>query len=87
MAEHTILVAFTVEGLTREDAMRSLKIELPEPDRYVTHVSSWWIAEDDRTDGSDTDSAVFCARGLQHRASQALFEEGLTPEHNIVEER
>jgi hypothetical protein len=44
----------------------------------------WWVAEDDRRDGSDNDSAVFVNPGAQHAASFLLHEEGLTPSCNVV---
>ena len=83
MTEHTILVAFTVEADTREQAHENLLITLPEPNGFL---DSWWVAEDDRTDGSDCDSAVFVHQGKQHDASLALARLGYTPEHNVVGE-
>lgn len=63
---HTILVAFAVNGETRDDAMRTLGNWLPAPWRDGhRQVDCWWIAEDDRTDGSDNDSAVFVPMGMQ----------------------
>lgn len=60
MAAHTILVAFCVNADTREAAQRLLMRRLPRCDAdFHTTIDSWWIAEDDRVDGSDNDSAVF----------------------------
>jgi len=58
--EHTILVAFTVYAPTREDAQHRLMRLLPQPSRDgIGTLDCWWIAEDDRIDGSDNDSAMF----------------------------
>lgn len=81
MSEHTILVAFTVEDGTPEAAQITLMNNLPKPGQVIT---SWWIAEDDRLDRSDNDSAVFVPMGTQARASQRLNTLGLTPDHNVV---
>jgi hypothetical protein len=35
------------------------------PDKEEGQIDSWWIAEDDRHDGSDLDSAIFVPRGAQ----------------------
>lgn len=88
MAEHTILVAVTVEAPTREAAERYLHGQLPEPKRVwvdgaLGGVESWWIAEDDRKDGSDADSAVFVNPGSQYLAAQTLLRAGLTERHNL----
>ena len=66
--EQTILVAFNVLALTREGAEKYLLRRLPIPGGAL----SWWIAEDDRHDGSDNDSAVFVPLGRQHEASTIL---------------
>jgi hypothetical protein len=87
--EHVILVAFTVEATDRQTAesilhagigIRSLE------ERGFPEVNSWWVAEDDRHDGSDLDSAVFVAPGFQQRASRVLFAAGLTPDINLVDD-
>lgn len=87
MGEHVILVAFSVSALSESDAQHALMDALPNPvgveDRGVT---SWWIAEDKRYDGSDNDSAVFVTPGRQVAAARLLFRHGLTPYHNIPEE-
>lgn len=66
---HTFIVAICVVGPgSRADSERWLHDHLPRtqsnlihPDAYPTFVDSWWIAEDERHDGSDNDSAVFLA--------------------------
>lgn len=66
--EHVFLVAVVVEGdanLTREQAEHHLHGVLPKPyslrdgDPRVPQVQEWWVAEHDRRDGSDNDSAEF----------------------------
>jgi len=39
--------------------------------------SEWWVAEDDRSDRSDCDSAVFCGVGRQVEARAAIVAAGL----------
>lgn len=59
--EHTFLVAFTIEddeAPTREVAERYLHTILPKPSEHA-YLQEWWVAEDDRHDGSDNDSAAF----------------------------
>lgn len=64
---HTILVAFNIQGETRQEAMEELAQELPVVDG-VSAIECWWIAEDDRIDNSDEDSAVFVPKGKQIEA-------------------
>jgi hypothetical protein len=52
------------------------------PVKFKVQVESWWIAEDDRHDGSDNDSAVFVHTGSQHEAWQILAAASLTGLHN-----
>lgn len=61
--EHTILVAVTVYAPTWEAAQAKLMLNMPKPG--VDGIDSWWIAEDERYDGSDNDSAVFVPIGTQ----------------------
>lgn len=87
MSEHVILVAFHVTGPDREAAERALLANLPRPgvlNPYFdsTRLEEWWVAEDDRRDGSDNDSAVFVSPGNQQRAFEVLHAEGLTPDVN-----
>ena len=61
--EYPILLAVSVTAPDRETAEKWLHHKAPTPyGDYApdgTHVDSWWIAEDDRRDGSDCSSAVF----------------------------
>lgn len=81
MTEHVFLVAITVESDgTREEAERRLHDALPDTNQPHHHgVTEWWIAEDDRRDGSDNDSAVFVPMGAQTEIARFLFTRGLTP--------
>jgi hypothetical protein len=74
MTEHVFLVAVTVEAEDRETAERHLHTVLPTPGEEV---ESWWIAEDDRRDRSDNDSAVFVPLGTQRLAAEHLLTQGL----------
>src|SRR5690606_32450030 len=38
----------------------------------AARIDSWWIAEDDRRDGSDLDSAVFVPRGAQADVAELI---------------
>jgi len=73
--EHVFLTAVTVEGPIREVAEKYLHTVLPKPaelERSGYYVESWWIAEDDRRDRSDNDSAVFVPMGHQAEANERL---------------
>lgn len=91
--EHVYLVAITIEGpetMTSEESQKALMGLLPTP--YGAswdnmQVSSWWIAEDDRLDGSDNDSAVFVHPGLQHSAGLLLHAADMTSEYNVKEQK
>lgn len=65
---HVIIVAFEVHGKSRKQAQEALMEQLlpmHPPVEAVPCVECWWIAEDDRIDGSDNDSAVFVPYGSQ----------------------
>lgn len=74
MSFHTILVAVVVQGTDRESAERHLHDLLPRPGED-NDIDCWWIAEDERYDRSDCDSAVFCGVGNQRKA-RSLIEAG-----------
>ena len=42
------------------------------PKAEDTAIEEWWIAEDDRTDGSDNDSAIFVPRGSQDDMARVI---------------
>lgn len=76
--EHTLLVGVSMHGATREQAMERLMLLLPTP-TVDSGVEDWWLADDDRVDGSDRDSAVFCKTGHQREATAMLRKVGLAP--------
>ena len=82
MPSHVILVAFEVEGEDRQEAMLDLMDELPRPGAPVV---CWWVAEDDRIDNSDNDSAVFVHPGAQDAASRMLHAADMTADCNVVD--
>lgn len=59
----TYLVA--VVALSEDDVHNFLLASPIGPDTENAVVDQWWIAEDDRTDGSVLDSAIFVPRGGQ----------------------
>lgn len=83
MSEHVVLVAFQVESrsnlVAQAEVMKALKNLVPQG-----LVVAWWIAEDDRTDGSDNDSAVFVHKGSQRVAYNVLELAQLTGPWNTV---
>lgn len=81
--EHIITVGFSVRGQSREDAHRNLHRVLPVPTESPD-LEQWWVAEDDRLDGSDNDSAVYIPMGSQAAVSRLLAAAGLTPPHNVI---
>lgn len=83
--EHTFLVAVTVVGLHhREQAQAALMARLSRATvrNDPVGIGSWWIAEDDRADRSDNDSAVFVKPGAQAEAHQLLLEHFLAEPWN-----
>lgn len=79
MSEHVILVAVHLTAPSRLDAQRAVLDLLPEVGDSTPRatVESWWIAEDDRVDGSDCDSAVFVSPTHQAAARDLLIASGL----------
>lgn len=78
-----VLVAFEVNGSDRQDAIEALVADLSVPG-IAGFTPPFWVAEDDRTDGSDRDSAVFVTPGCQHAASELLAQHGLTARWNVT---
>lgn len=77
-----LLVAFDIRGLDAERAHNWLMDGLPFVGTYPfisgdLVLDSWWVANDERFDGSDTDSAVFVRKGCQEQARALLREHGL----------
>lgn len=77
--EHIIVVAFTVFADSRAQAQKSLMPSLRRGpcqgqlwEEGSDYIDSWWIAEDDREDGSDCDSAVFVPKGTQAQWQRAV---------------
>lgn len=83
MSTYVILVAVEVSGSDREHAHQRVQAAMPRP-AEGSGIHSWWVAEDDRTDGSDSDSAVFVHKGGQIEGSGLLYAEGLTARCNVV---
>jgi hypothetical protein len=79
MEEHVILIAFTVEALgDREEAEAILKhalqgVRQDADDARTPRVDSWWVAEDDRHDGSDNQAAVFVPYGMTQDEARAAL--------------
>lgn len=88
--EDTIIIAFDVSGSDREAMMRHVHkvvqgLFRKSSTRYAKDGSAvleaFWIAEDDRCDGSDNDSAVFVpffydgSAMSQEKATQLLHRE------------
>lgn len=82
-----LLVAFDLTGPNAEVVHEWLHNQMPavgdhlargENDGTVTvNLDSWWVANDERFDRSDNDSAVFVHKGSQDIARRMLREEGL----------
>ena len=87
---HTFLVAVEVTGdMTREQAEQAMHLQMPQPGRLIVgpgrsigRIECWWVAEDDRKDGSDNDSAVFVSPGYQQAAFDLLRWSGMTSDCN-----
>lgn len=80
MGYRNVLVSFCVRGDSDEDVQNLLMKSLPRPesdDGPENGIDCWWIAEDQRFDGSDNDSAVFVNMGKQQEAYKLLTEKGL----------
>lgn len=86
MGHQVRLVGFIVDADTPQKADEILKRALPEIRDTVEPIDGWWIAEDDRTDGSDNDSAVFVFVGSQEDSYRLLLANGLSGSYNIKKE-
>jgi len=74
--EQVVLVAFDVYGDSPQHAQEVVMRQLGNV-RDTGEVDSWWIAEDNRVDRSDCDSAVFVRPGRQRQARDLLRAHGL----------
>lgn len=78
-----LMVAFALDGDTPQAVHEWLMAQLPAGDHThqtatgEVHLDSWWVANDERFDGSDCDSAVFVSMGKQKEARALLREHGL----------
>ena len=80
--DEVILVAFQFHGVDRDRALqlaRRIVLSIPLDDEIV----AGWVAEDDRTEEGDNDSAVFCHKGQQRLASATLIETGVSIPENL----
>lgn len=78
-----LMVAFDITADTAEQAHKWLQSKMPgcySNDDVLQGITldAWWIANDERFDGSDTDSAVFVTKGYQNTARDVLRETGLS---------
>lgn len=71
-----IMIAFDITGISAYEAHDNLIGLMPDPDD-LTWMDSFWVANDERFDGSDQDSAVFVRKGCQEEARKLLREHGL----------
>lgn len=77
-----LLVAFDLRGISARDVHDTLTNLMPKADAFYgenedVYLDSWWVANDERFDGSDTDSAVFVSKGNQEEARILLRKHGL----------
>lgn len=78
-AERVVLVAFHTDSDTAEHGQRVVMHLLDGLiEKSEGTLIAWWVAEDERYDGSDNDSAVFVHKGMQHKAHAILEKLGLT---------
>lgn len=85
----TFLVAFEVKGKDRrlaELALHGKLVPILESKDPSSPVESWWVAEDDRQDGSDNGSAIFVPVGQQELSSRLLLASLPAPGAEAAEE-
>ena len=68
--KRTFLVA--VVAHTHAEVEQFLLASTRGPEAEERTIDCWWVAEDDRTDGSDNDSAIFVPRGAQSTLSDVV---------------
>jgi hypothetical protein len=73
-----LMVAFDLKGPNAQNVHQWLMDQMPETgdhgDFGEINLDAWWVANDERFDGSDTDSAVFVPKGQQNECRQILAE-------------
>jgi len=60
--EHIVIVAFSIYADTHEQAQHVITDQIPYQELIMLSdgaITSWWVAHDNRIDGSDNSSAVF----------------------------
>lgn len=74
-----LMVAFDLSGNNAQEVHEWLHAQLPAGDESYgdIHLDAWWVANDERFDGSDCDSAVFVTKGNQKAARKLLRAHGL----------
>lgn len=77
-----LMVAFDISGPNATVTQQWLMDKMPKPNvggyiKSEVELDSWWIANDERYDRSDCDSAVFVSKGKQAEARELLRENGL----------
>lgn len=80
-----LMVAFDISGPSAEKTHAWLQEQMPDlSDEFIEaankrgiQLDSWWVANDERFDFSDQDSAVFVAKGLQSQARELLRIHGM----------
>jgi len=83
-----VMVAFDVMGPNASIVHEWLHNQMPKTgdalargdkdETVVVNLDAWWVANDERYDGSDCDSAVFVPMGKQDEARRLLREHGIT---------
>lgn len=76
--EHVFLLAVVVPAHSRVEAEQRLMSTI----LWAAPNTECWVAEDDRRDRSDNDSAVFVKPGAQRQATELLLRAGLTWPHS-----
>jgi hypothetical protein len=77
-----LMVAFDLRGSNAKSVHEWLHEQMPKPGIHPGHsadidLDSWWVANDQRFDRSDCDSAVFVTPGCQEEARKLLRGHGL----------
>lgn len=82
--ETLVLVGFQVRAGSQLAAQTALVGPLYRLVRDNDLVESWWIAEDERYDGTNKESAVLCKQGVQRTSQRLLVRHNLaTSRHEL----